>query len=81
MREQTRRGGCSALMNIFWGELRTGLRHCDSIKMFSVQTTLGTHAALGNQTCYNIPCDQFLTSGKRGCSLNNGPEVNHTTEK
>ena len=68
-------------MNIFSGDQLTELRCCDQTKMFSVQTTLVTRPGLGNQTCYNIPGEQLLTSGKRGCSLDNSPEVNHNTAK
>ena len=49
--------------------------------MFSVQTARGTRPGLGNQTCYNIPSDQLLTSGNGGCSLDNGPKVKHNTAK
>ena len=81
MREGVRRGGCAIHMNVFSGEQPTGLRHCDQIKMFSVQTTLGSRPGLGNQTSYNFPSDQLLTSGERGCSLDNVPKVNHSTAK
>ena len=77
-----RRGGCAISMNVlFSGEQTTGLRYCDLIKMFLFQTTLGTHQELGNQTCYNIPSGQLLTSGERGYSLDNGQIVNHSTAK
>ena len=49
--------------------------------MLPVQTTLDTQPGLGNQFCYNIPSDQLLTSAHRGCSIDNGPKVNHSTVK
>ena len=49
--------------------------------MLPVQTTLDTQPGLGNQFCYNIPSDQLLTSADRGCSIDNGPKVNHSTVK
>ena len=52
-------------MNVFSSEQPTGFRYCDRIKMFSVQTTLGTRPGLGYQTCYDIPSDQLLSLGER----------------
>ena len=81
MREGMKHGGCAIPMDIFPGESPTELRHCDRINLFSVQTTLGTQPGLGNQTCSNIPSDQLLTSAERGCSIDNGPKVNHRAAK
>ena len=77
MREEVGHEGCTTTMNVFSGEQPTGLWYYDRIRIFSVQTTLGTRPGLGNQTFYKIPSDQRLTSGERGCSLDNGPKVNH----
>ena len=57
------------------------LMYYGRIKMFSVQTTLGTWPLLGKQTCYNVPSDHLLTSAERGCSLRNSPKVNYRTAK
>ena len=66
----------------FFGRVAYWVKYCDRIRMFSVQTTLGNQRNqehLGNQPCYNIPSHQWLKSGERGCSLDNGPKVNQST--
>ena len=65
----------------FFGRVAYWVMVLWSNQNFSVQTTLGTRPGLGNQTFYKIPSDQWLTSGERGCSLDNGPKVNHITAK
>ena len=35
--------------NGFLGKQPTGLRYCDRMRMFSVQTILGTRSGLGNK--------------------------------
>ena len=61
----------------FFGRVAYWVMVLWSNQNFSVQTTLGTRPGLGNQTFYKIPSDQWLTSGERVCSLDNGPKVNH----
>ena len=81
MREGVRHGRRAIPMMAFSEEWPNGIRYCDRIKPLSAETTLGARPGLGNKTCYNIPTAQVLTLGKRGCSLDNGPKVNHSTAK